>query len=246
MPTTVGDLVEPDYSVPAWVLAHPDCPSAVREAAEALAAANAATLAERDAVDAIRDEADDNRAAIARAIRDGKKPPAPISQEITGERIRQGEQKVWHARNKAYAAARAYEASIPANHEGLRPIVAPRVPDLAETAARAFREARAAYHEADGLSQLLFRLDYLRSTRSDTTDEQRRAFDMHRNAVQRAHPENRPGLGNRIALAWQDVETVATGVPGNLIARDPFTPGDARVARAVAAAEADARRTADN
>ncbi|SCL38429.1 hypothetical protein GA0074692_5008 [Micromonospora pallida] len=168
------------------------------------------------------DALDDNRAAIARAIRDGKKPPAPISQEVTDEQTRQGELRVRAAKNRAVAAARAYEASIPANHEGLRPIIAARVPALAATSAARFREAQQAYREGEGLAQLLFSLDSLRSRRSDTIPEQARAFDAHRKAVQQAHLENRPGLGVRLPLAWRDVEAIATGIPGELIARDPF------------------------
>ncbi len=222
MPTSSGDLVAPDWTIPTWVLDDPACPPAVREAFAALDAANAATLAERDAVDAIRDEADDNRAAIARAIRDGKKPPAPISQEITGERIRQAELKVRVARNRAYAAANAVENVIPANHEGLRPILSARLPELAETSARAFREARQAYADAEALAHAVASLDNVRQMRRSVTPEQRAAIDARVRAVRQADPVNYPGRSVRLPLAWMDVEAVATAIPADLIAADPY------------------------
>lgn len=222
MPTSTGDLVTPDWGVPAWVLAHPDCPPAVRAASDALDAANDATAEERAKVDAIRDALDDNRAAIAAAIRAGKNPPAPISQEVTDERVRQGELKVRAAMNRAYAAAKVYEASIPAHHEALRPIVAARLPELAATSARAIREARAAYEEAEGLSTVITGLDNLRLTHRPPTVEQQAAIGLHYKAVHQANPRNFPGRLARLGMAWDDLTVCATRIPADLIAADPF------------------------
>ncbi|SBT68205.1 hypothetical protein GA0070622_5301 [Micromonospora sediminicola] len=222
MPTSTGDLVHPDWGVPAWVLGHPDCPTAVRSAYDALETANAATSAERDEVDAIRDAFEDNRAAITAAIRAGKNPPAPVSQEITDEHIRQGEIKIRTAMSRAYAAARAYENSVPANHEGLRPILAARLPELAATSARAIREARAAYEEAEGVSSAIAGLDNLRAARRPTTVEQHAALALHYKAVHQANPRNFPGRLARLGMAWEDLTVCATGIPADLIAADPF------------------------
>ncbi|MEV4478760.1 hypothetical protein [Micromonospora coxensis] len=222
MPTSIGDLVAPDYGVPSWVLADPACPTAVRAAYDALNAANDATAEERAKVDTIRDAYDDNRAAIASAIRAGKNPPAPISQEVTDERVRQGEQKIRAAMNRAYAAARVYEASIPANYEGLRPILAARLPELAGTSARAIREARQAYEEAEAVSSAIAGLDNLRVMHRPATPEQRAAMDVHYKSIHQANPRNFPGRLARLGMAWDDLTVCATGIPADLIVADPF------------------------
>ncbi|MEU5903596.1 hypothetical protein [Micromonospora sp. NPDC047527] len=223
MATSIGDLVAPDYGIPAWVLDDPACPSAVRTAFDALDAANNATAAERDMVEAIRDAMADNRAAIAAAIRAGKNPPAPIFQEVTDERIRQAELKIRAALNRAYAAARVYEQSIPANYEGLRPILAARLPELAETSARAIREARGAYEEADRVASAITGLDNLRVMHRPASPEQRAALAAHHNAAHRADPRNFPGRLSRLGMAWDDLTVCASGIPADLIAAEPFT-----------------------
>lgn len=222
MPTSIGDMVAPDWTIPAWVLDHAECPPAVRAAFDALNAANAETAAERAAVDAIADALDDNREAIARAVREGKKIPAAIPQDVAEEQTRQGTLKIRAAMNRAYAAARAVEDVIPANHEGLRPILSARIPELAETSTRAMREARQAYREVESLTQAIASLDNTRAMRRPVSAEQRAAINQRAKAVHRADPVNYPGRSVRLPLAWQDVEAVATGIPADLIAADPF------------------------
>ncbi|MCW3813711.1 hypothetical protein ONA91_04460 [Micromonospora sp. DR5-3] len=225
MPTSIGDLVEPDWTIPAWVLDDPACPPAVREAFAALDAANAETSAERDKVDAIGDTLAANRAAIAAAIRDGRKVPAAIPQDVAEEQTRQGEMRVRAARNRAYAAVKAAEAVTPEHHEALRPILAARVPEAAATSARAFREARQAYQEAEALTQAIVSLDNVRRMRRSATPEQMAAIDRRARAIRQADPVNYPGRSVRLPLAWQDIEAVATGIPADRIVVDPYAEG---------------------
>ncbi|MET8838336.1 hypothetical protein ABZV78_31140 [Micromonospora sp. NPDC004540] len=222
MPATYGDQAQPDWTVPAFVLTHPDCPPAVREAFDALDAANDATREANAEADAVADRIADHRADVAAAIRDGKKIPTPITHEIAEEMTRQAETRVRAARNRAVAAAKAVEDVIPEHHETLRPILSARVPELTEATARAFREARQAYREAEALTTAIASLDNVREMRRPVTPEQRQAIAKRSRALHYRHPENQLGRSMRIALAWQDVEAVATGLPADLIAADPY------------------------
>ncbi|MGV9762405.1 hypothetical protein [Micromonospora tulbaghiae] len=227
MPTSYGDTVHADFGVPDWVHADPACPPAVRDAAAALDAANDATSAARDAVYAIRDQAEDNRAAIAAAIRAGKNPPAPIPAEHTAERVRQAEQGVTAASVRARQAAKAYEEAVTDYAAELRAIVAAKLPEAAEESARKFAEARAAYDHAEAVASVVLALDNVRLSRRPATSgveqaARQVAVDQQHKRYRLAHPLNLPGRLSRLSLAWQDVTAVATGLPRDLLTVDPL------------------------
>ncbi|MGW4154111.1 hypothetical protein ACWEDF_13270 [Micromonospora chersina] len=227
MPTILYDLVTADVNVPDWVLTHADCPAAVREAFAALDAANEETRAEREKVDAAREALEDaaNPAAIARTMLAGKRAPAPMTAAVAEEVVNQGEKNVRAVRNRAYLAAKAVEEAVPANHEGLRPILSARVAEACQTSAEKWREMRAAFLEVEALAGAIQSLDFLRRMRGGVTPEQEIAINKRERALHYQHPENQMGRSARIALAWMDCEAVATGLPADVIAADPFTEG---------------------
>ncbi|GHJ57338.1 hypothetical protein Nm8I071_66450 [Nonomuraea sp. TT08I-71] len=230
MPTIVNDLVTADVNVPDWVLTHEDCPAAVREAFDALDAANEETRAEREKVDAAREALEDaaNPARIAQALLSGRKAPAQMTPEVAEEIASQGEKNVRAVRYRAALAAKAVEEAVVANHEGLRPILSARVPEVCETTARKWREMRAAYQEAEAVRMAIESLDFLREMRRKVTPEQRAAIAKRTRALNYGRPENHVGRSERLPLAWMDLEAVATGLPAALIAEDPYTTGDAK------------------
>lgn len=223
MPHTYGDLVEPDRAVPDFVLAHPQCPAPIREAAATLDAANEATAAERAKVTAIHDEAEDNARAIRQAIAAGKEVRASIPAEVTEERVRVAEAQVRAAVNRARQAAKVYEDGILPHRAQLRAIYAERLPQAAAEAAQKLAEMRAAADEARKLAGMMQGLDYAVSWEArNVRPLDRAAVEQHYEAAARRDPLNAPRREARLSLAWDDVTAYATGVQVDAILPDPL------------------------
>ncbi|MGR6316495.1 hypothetical protein Q2K19_10580 [Micromonospora soli] len=240
---TYGQFVTLDATLPAAVLADPRCPAAVRDTFAAFDAAQDATRAALAKVDEINDAAADNKAEIARAIREGKaKLPAAIDPAHTAARLAHAQAEVRACTGRAQVAARAAEASVPAHRAELRPIVLAPLAELAAQAERAAQEAANAYARARALTFAAADLDVAAAYREPDADRRRALAAIvgdHYAKVARQDAITHDGLSTRIDKAFIDVRTATAGIPVDAYAPDPLAaPDSAEAGRLVAEAEA--------
>ncbi|MCO1616771.1 hypothetical protein M8C11_18825 [Micromonospora sp. CPM1] len=245
---TYGDFVDLDATLPAAVLADPRCPSPVRDAVRAFDDAQDATRAALAKVDEINDAAAGNRSAIAAAIREGKKPPAPIPAEHTEARIAHARQEVKACHRRALAAAQVAEQSIPAHRAELRPLILAPLTELAAKAERAAQEAADAYGQARRLMSTAADLD-VAAAYGEPDEDRRRALAAivsdHYSKIARRDAITHDGLNTRIDKAFADVRTATAGIPVGAYTVDPLAaPDNEHAGRLVAEAEARAARFA--
>lgn len=236
-----GDNVIPDVDLPARVLSHPDLPAPVREALRAFEDAQDAIRATRGEVDAIHDRAADTRAQAVDALRTGKKPPAAVPGDVVDAAAELAEARVRNARNHAYRAAQAYEATIPAHRAELRALILAPLAELAAKAEQAAQEAAEAYGQARALMSTAANLDTIAAHVEPNADRRLALAAVvadHYVKVARQDAITHGDLSARIDKAWQDVRKAAGGIPVAAYAVDPLVAPDlgrgARLAYATA------------
>jgi hypothetical protein len=220
-----------EYDLPAYVLSAPDCPPEILDARRAFLDADARRRPYADALQAVKDEPEDNAIAIRRAVRDGKRPPAPLEPIAHGERVHIATERLHAANREAIAAGNRYEKLIPHHRHELRPIIAAHAPLLAAQAAESGRKAKADHETAQEAITALRSLDYQYMRSKPTGGERERldyAFAVHYQRVDRADAYNEIGRPRRMMLAWDDVLSVTAGVPADVAIEDPYAdqPGE--------------------
>lgn len=227
----IGNPIDLEYDLPSYVLESPDCPPEILAARRAFFEAEARRRPFVDALDAVKDEPEDNAMAIRKAVRDGKKPPAPLDPIAHDERLRIATERLSVANHEVIEVGNRYEKLIPQFRDALRPIIAAQAPLLAARAAESGRQAKADHETAQGVVNALRALDYRYMRSKPVGGERERldyAFTVHYQRVERADAYNEVGRPRRMMLAWDDVLSVTAGVPADVVILDPFAdqPGE--------------------
>ncbi|WP_446216547.1 hypothetical protein [Micromonospora sp. IBHARD004] len=230
MAKTYGDNVVLDHNLPSAVLAHADCPAAVRDAFAAFEAAQDATRSALAKIDEINDADADNRAAIAAAIREGKtKLPVAIDPAHTEARLAHARAEVMACRTRALVAARAAEASIPAHRAELRPLILAPLAELAAKAEKAAQEAADAYARVRVITRTAADLDTVAAHVEPDADRRLAMGGVvadHYAKLARQDAISRGNLSARIDAAWADVLAVTAGIPVDSWTVDPLASPD--------------------